>query len=182
MGKKLNLTKQKFNRLTALRASKERNSGGSILWECLCECGNKTKVAAYYLKNGYIKSCGCLQKEIASRMNKKFNKDNHNFKHGDSTAKGKKQRLYRIWSHIKDRCYNQKASAYIYYGQRGIQVFDEWKNDYPVFKKWALDYGYQDNLIIDRIDNDGNYTPENCQWLTLSENSKKAQQSIGEKT
>jgi hypothetical protein len=74
---------------------------------------------------------------------------------------------------MKDRCTNPHNKSYHRYGGRGISVCDEWMNDYSAFQSWALSHGYTENLTIDRIDNDGNYTPNNCQWLTASENSKK---------
>lgn len=74
---------------------------------------------------------------------------------------------------MKSRCGNTKVPCWKRYGGRGIKVCDEWINDFAAFRTWALANGYKTGLTIDRIDNDGNYTPENCQWLTLSENSKK---------
>lgn len=93
---------------------------------------------------------------------------NHgNFKHGYTYI----DRLYRIWHNMKDRCYNPKNKKYVYYGGKGITVCDEWKNDFIKFRNWALNNGYQDNLTIDRIDSNKSYYPENCQWVTLSENT-----------
>lgn len=93
-------------------------------------------------------------------------------------------RLYKIWSNMKQRCYNAKSSQYNSYGGRGITICDEWKNDFQAFAEWALTHGYQDppigedikrgdTLTIDRIDDDKGYSPENCQWITLSENIMK---------
>ena len=85
-------------------------------------------------------------------------------KHGDRGT-----RLYSIWSSMKNRCYNQKQQNYKWYGGRGITVCEEWKNDYMTFKKWALENGYNDTLSIDRIDNNGNYEPSNCRFITMKE-------------
>jgi hypothetical protein len=74
---------------------------------------------------------------------------------------------------LRKRCYYKKGNRYENYGGRGIEVCPEWEKDYPAFKRWALANGYSDDLTIDRIDNDGDYTPGNCQWITKSENSKK---------
>lgn len=84
---------------------------------------------------------------------------------------GKKTRLNNIYQHIKSRCYNKNDNAYKYYGARGITMCDEWKSDYKVFKEWALLNGYNDNLTIDRIDNDKGYCPENCRWVSMKTQS-----------
>jgi len=90
-----------------------------------------------------------------------------NFKHGFRNT-----RLYRVWKGMKQRCYLPTFDSYKTYGARGIKVCDEWHEFIP-FKDWALSHGYSDDLCIDRIDNDGNYEPDNCQFLTRSENSRK---------
>ena len=98
------------------------------------------------------------------------------YKHG-----GKYTRLYSIWHAMKSRCYCKKTRTYNSYGGRGITMCDEWKNDFSAFREWALANGYKEldtelkyRLSIDRIDNNGNYEPANCRWITLSENVIKA--------
>ena len=85
-----------------------------------------------------------------------------------------KTRLYRIWNGMKQRCNNPKSSTWKWYGGKGVKVCDEWENNFLNFKEWALSNGYNDNLTIDRIDPLEDYSPENCQWLTISENAAKA--------
>lgn len=84
-----------------------------------------------------------------------------------------KEPLYGIFAGIKSRCYNQKYPAYSRYGARGIRMCDEWLYSYPAFKEWSLASGYQPGLTLDRINNNGNYEPGNCQWLTRSSHGSK---------
>ena len=88
---------------------------------------------------------------------------------------GINSRLYRTYNHMKDRCYRQNDKRYCDYGGRGIVLCEEWKNDYLEFKNWALTNGYRDDLTIDRIDNDGNYCPQNCRWVDtfVQQNNKR---------
>lgn len=75
---------------------------------------------------------------------------------------------------MKGRCYNKNNKSYLNYGGKGVELCEEWKNDFISFYEWAINNGYDDSLTIDRIDPDKNYSPDNCQWLTKSENSLKA--------
>lgn len=101
-------------------------------------------------------------------------------KHGETKYKVAPPRLYRIWQDMKNRCRNPNIRSYKHYGGRGIDVNEEWKNSYSTFQSWALSNGYQDNLTINRIDNDGNYEPLNCEWITKADNNKKREMPRGE--
>ena len=162
MGVKINLIGKKFGRLIVLCDSKQR-SGSSVMWKCLCDCGNTTTVRAPDLKRGITQSCGCLHRELLAKRR---------YKHGESNRN--LTRLYNLWLNMKRRCDNPDHTKYKYYGGKGISVCDEWRGNYSAFKSWAILNGYQDNLSIDRINNNGNYEPNNCQWITMSENSIKS--------
>lgn len=162
-GKYQDIKGQRFGRLIAVMPTRKRKRE-CVVWLCQCDCGKLTEVESHSLLKGHTKSCGCLQKEIARAIN---------LKHGDNRGY-ESSRLYKIWRHMKSRCLNPKTHGYCYYGGKGVSIFIRWQNNYIEFKSWALANGYQDNLTIDRINSDGNYEPGNCQWITKSENSRKA--------
>lgn len=160
MGRKqLSLSGAVFGRLTVTKTFENRGTGNGIYWKCVCDCGCVLYVRASNLVNGHVSSCGCYRREHISDVKRK---------HGMSGS-----RLYGIWNGIRNRCGNKRVAAYERYGGRGIYVCDEWK-EFDAFMSWANASGYGDDLTIDRIDNDGNYCPENCQWITKSENSRRS--------
>lgn len=151
---------QKFGHLTVIEQA-GRNKHRSILWRCICDCGNEKIYPSRKLISGRATNCGCKTTEIKSMKASK---------HGITA--GVKPRTFTIWNGMKARCLNPKSISYKNYGGRGITICDEWMK-FENFHKWAISSGYKDGYEIDRIDNDGNYCPENCHWVTVSENRKK---------
>ena len=123
-----------------------------------CECGRVRIVALGALRQGRTKSCGC-----AGREKSKIRFQKHGLRYLP---------VYRVYSHIMARCHNENAPNYKWYGARGVSVCREWRNHPAVFLEWALNNGYTEGLQIDRIDNDGNYEPGNCRFVTNRDNQR----------
>lgn len=165
------LTNLKFGKLTAIKINGKAKDG-SYLWECLCECGNKYSVMSHLLRSGKRTNCGCVQIQHIKDANTKHGFSYNNF--------------YRCWSSMKGRCHNKNNAHYKHYGGRGIKYQESWKefinfkNDmYESYLEHSKEYGERETTI-DRQDNNGNYTKENCKWKTYLEqqNNKRSNRVI----
>ena len=152
---------EKYGRLTIIELV-GKTAHGSKQYHCLCDCGNETIVLGTELRRGHTKSCGCLFKEVQLKT---------------MTKHGKRYtRIYEIWVGMKQRCENPNKKAYEHYGGRNICICKEW-HSFEAFYDWAMANGYKEGLSIDRINNNGNYEPANCRWVTVKEQQNNRRNS-----
>lgn len=147
-------------------------------YTCECDCGNVKEVRESSIVSGDSRSCGCLAKENCSKRNSKH------YVNGEPITR---HRLYKRWWNMNRRCYQPKSKDFHHYGGRGIEVCDRWRSslpDYKGFENFVEDMAdfFIEGLELDRIDNEGNYTPDNCKWSTRQEQVINSRRLLGEDT
>ena len=166
MVKPIDLTGQRFGRLTALKMERRRQPSGGlkIYWQCRCDCGSERTVSRSNLRAGATKSCGCLQRERVAAQ---------------ATTHGLTEHpLFNVRYGMINRCHNPNDLAYKNYGERGITVCAEWREDFQAFYDWALSVGWEQGLQIDRIDNNRGYDADNCRFVTATVNNRNRRSTV----
>lgn len=160
--KRNNLIGQTFNRLTVIELAGVNNKQ-NLMWRCICTCGGVAIAPAYDLRNGKVKSCGCLVREGSKTT------------HGMARSGSKRSRVYSVWAAMISRCCNPNDRSFANYGGRGIRVCKRWKK----FDTFFADMGAPEvGQSLDRIDNEKGYTPKNCRWASTHEQARNKRSSV----
>lgn len=157
---------KKYNRLTVISIGEPRkrcDGRNHNTVNCICECGKEGNYKLTEVVSGHSGSCGCLRRDNTKKAKTT---------HGQTDTP-----LYYVYNGMKARCYDDKKAQYKDYGGRGIKVCDEWLENPSSFFEWALNNGYKRGLHIDRENNNGNYDPSNCRWVTRKVNNRNTRRS-----
>lgn len=160
----VDITGQRFYRWSVIGIA-SKTSDNHQKWHCICDCGAERDVLGKDLRNGKSKSCGCLSRELSAKRAEKHGLHKHP--------------LYTIWCNMHSRCENPNNPSFYNYGGRGIKICEEWNNP-ESFILWGISHGYSEGLQLDRINNDGDYSPENCRFVPLyvNQNNKRTNWNI----
>lgn len=148
MALRRDLTGKRYGRLLILSLNRTRSH---TYWNCRCDCGKEIVAESYNISSGHTTSCGCYQSELIKKRNTIHGLTNHV--------------LHGSWCKIIERCYTISSHAYKDYGGRGIKVCTDWLTDFKKFYDWSIANGWNENVDIDRINNDGDYEPSNCRYV-----------------
>ena len=161
------MTDQKIGRLTVLSRAEDHfypSGRHDVQYLCKCDCGALVTVLGIHLRSGHTVSCGCFRVETAR---------NTMTTHGMTGT-----RLHNIWKNMIERCTNSGHKNFDIYGGRGIRICDSWLTSFDEFYKWAIRYGYRDDLSLDRIDVNSGYSPMNCRWVSQKEQCNNTRRNI----
>lgn len=150
--------------LTGVSFFRQEKGGRRLRVEAQCVCGDIRDYAYRYLKNGNTKSCGCVRNKKLAEANATHHLTSHP--------------LYQVYMDMKVRCYSPACKSYENYGGRGIRICQEWLDDINAFRIWGMENGYAKGLQLDREDNNGDYTPSNCRWVTKDVNNVNTRRNI----
>lgn len=148
----------RFGNLVVIGTSTPRHKERTYV--CKCDCGKEKIAKAYALFHGETTSCGCMKGANVKKGMLKA-RDYKPFQNKD---------IVQLRQNMITRCYRECSKSYESYGGRGIKVCDEWLSSHDAFEEWCISHGWRKGLEIDRIDNDGDYTPENCRFVTKQDN------------
>jgi len=163
--KKTELIGKTFNRWTIIEITDQKNKNGNLLCIAKCNCGTKKLVNLSNIKNGKSKSCGCIAREKNSKRQQTHSLSTHP--------------LYARWSAIQRRCYNPQDSKYKFYGEKGVFVCNEWRENPQKFFDWYYNESLDLSLTVDRKNTFGPYSPENCRLITLQEQQQNRRKRKG---
>lgn len=183
MGKLIDMTGQRWGKLTVQCRVESRNGETRAFWLCGCDCGQQTVVSGKYLRTGVTRSCGCLANDWAKRMGsdrafiatraEKMTRHGHKRQNQVSAE-------YRTWLGMKRRCYDKNCKDFPNWGGKGIGVCDRWERSFEAF---LADMGQRPpGHTIDRLDPTKDYSPDNCRWATFVQQGSENRAGLEEVT